>query len=124
MKTAQALLIEPELAPNEMRDLGEMMRTLTPARMNVFVQSPTFAGTTTERERWYGTEYSVAPIAAALVARCDEIMAGVQPPNARLAPPELNPFVASDFSLLAPVEGPAQPELLCDDRFCQVWYKR
>ena len=57
------------------------------------------AAAATEREAWYGTAYTAAPLRAELLDRW-----AAAPPHAALQLPPPNPFIPTDFALAADLE--------------------
>lgn len=105
--------------------ISRLLLDLSVERLNVFLQSPKNAGVCTQREKWYQTPYEMRPLDSGLVVRCRSVLLGQTESRASLHKPATNPFMATDFSLVPLSDSPSlYPELLCNDRYCQVWWKR
>ena len=74
----------------------ECLSFLRPDNMLVMVCSQTFAGTTTQTEPWYGTEYEVIPMEESLLQTWSD---SKYTDHVDLQLPERNDMVATDFEL-------------------------
>lgn len=74
-----------------------------------------------QKEKWYGTEYSLSPIAPELLDR-----ARLVTQNANFHLPRANPFIPENFSVSGKkLEKPLKhPYLITDTSKIQVWFKQ
>lgn len=77
-------------------EIVELLKCLSPGRVNIMVSSKNFDGSTDAVEPWYGTEYSMERISASKL----DAWASMSP-DPGFSIPEPNPFIPSDFSLIA-----------------------
>ena len=101
-----------------------MLAHMTPARCVLLVASKAFAGSTESTEKWYGTEYTRAPIPAEQLAAW-----GASSVPAALRLPDRNDLISTDFSLKVPrpvgaadAAPAAKPTLLLNTATQRVWY--
>jgi insulysin len=101
--SGEQLLSASEAQPDLTRAL---LRRLAADNCNVFVVSKTFAGRAgSQTERWFGTEHTKEAIPAAWLEAMrggSDHDAAVANADAEMRLPAPNPFVAADFSLVAP----------------------
>ena len=88
-----------EWAPQQ---ITELLARLSPRRACITHIAPQYAATATAREPWYGTAYSVSPISEALLIACES-----PPTRSDLRWPDANPFIPTDFDLVADAHGPS-----------------
>ena len=96
---------------------------LTPENVNIVMYSPTIADKCNLRETWYQTEYGIERMSSLMLQRFHGALEGRGEFASLVALPLPNPFVATEFALV-PESRPSPPELICEDRFCQVWYRQ
>ncbi len=103
--------------------IAAMIDYLSLDRVNIYILSPTVSVKCNLTEKWYGTSYGVEHIEGELEKTCRDVASGIIPPSEELFLPAPNRFIASNFDLLPlPPHPPTRPDLLCSDRYCQVWY--
>lgn len=73
---------------------------MTPARVRVLQTSLSYSGTTSETERWYGTPFTAEDVPTEILEKWEHAT------DDRLALPQPNPFVATDFTIRADVHSP------------------
>jgi insulysin len=74
----------------------KILACLVPSRVNVFIVSKTFQGSTDREEHWYGTSYRMDEVSAEQLASWENCKV-----DAGLAVPAENPFIPTDFTLAA-----------------------
>jgi len=104
--------------------ISEFLKYFEPKNMILSVTSKSFEGTTTEKEHWYGTEYSISDLTEELCKRWSGATIENQIAEGKLYLPEMNDMIASDFNLQSALDFPLdEPRLLLDSDKCRVWYK-
>ena len=102
--------------------IAAMLQRLTPQAASVVHFSQSCAPLASQRERWYGTSYRRAPLAAATLAKWRAAA-----PDPALKLPAPNPFIPTDFSLvcerLSAAELPRLPQQVAADRLLRLWHK-
>jgi insulysin len=96
-----------------------MLASLRKADLRVHVISQTFKGVTTEKEKWYDTEYSVEDFNA-------ELLTAIHSPtaNSALSMPSPNEFIATDFALRSANDVPADAApILIESPGVKCWWK-
>ena len=102
----------------------EFLNYFTPENMMLSVTSKTFEGSTKEKERWYGTEYSIEDLASEVCSKWSSASVDSEVTDGKLKLPEMNDMIASDFSLKETKDMPLdKPSLLVDSDRCRLWYK-
>lgn len=102
----------------------EILEKLVPTNMLLMVTTKSFEGQTTQKEKWYGTDYSVDDIKPELLEKWAQ-SAQNQETEGRLQLPERNDMIATNFDLRDfPTTAPKdEPRLLMDTTECRLWYK-
>jgi insulysin len=104
-----------------------LSKYFTPQNMIVFVTSKTFEGQTTEKERWYGTEYNIQKISQELCTQWSKATIALSSlvDETSLHLPEQNDMIASDFTLLnANLNVPKdEPKMICNNDRCRLFFK-
>ena len=104
--------------------IEECMEFLVPSNMLLTVTSRSFEGKTDTKEKWYGTDYKLEDIPAESLEKWAAASIDSDLIGGRLAFPERNDMIASDFELKK-VEGIPKDEcrLLQDTPVLRCWYK-
>ena len=98
----------------------------TPQNLLLFVTSKTFEGKTTFKERWYETEYNIEDLSSNLCEQWSQATVDCDLAENMLHLPEQNDMIASDFTLVDPMDGVIpkdEPKLLINSNLCRLWYK-
>lgn len=99
------------------KQVDSILDDLSVANMRQIVIAP---GLKTDRvEPYYHTDYSITPLAPALVKRWQH--AGM---NRQLAIPAPNPFIPDDTTVISKPSGEKVPQLIIDKPDVQVWHKQ
>jgi len=98
------------------------LRELNPDNMLMIISSPTMAGTTTQEEPWYGTQYESIPV--------DETLWDTWRNTQHwelddLQLPQINDMIATQFNILpCPDDIPKdEPRCIMQSEPIQLWYK-
>lgn len=103
--------------------IHEVLNCLTPEGANITVTGKCVSGKTNTKERWYGTPYSVEKIGE---EKLKKFSCG--PCDSRLCLPKPNPFIPSEFDLLATplpegVRDREPPKLVLSTEHMEVYHK-
>jgi insulysin len=99
---AEHMISGPDLVFDEdIRDIPSYMSLLVPSNCLITVSNKNFAGKTSEKERWYGTDYNIASFSAAQQQRWSNAvkLEDTATESSALFLPIANPFLPSDFDI-------------------------
>eukprot|EP00163_Fabomonas_tropica_P027319 TRINITY_DN5224_c0_g1_i14.p1 TRINITY_DN5224_c0_g1~~TRINITY_DN5224_c0_g1_i14.p1 ORF type:complete len:886 (+),score=217.98 TRINITY_DN5224_c0_g1_i14:269-2659(+) len=102
------------------QDIIDVLQLLTVDNSLVFIGAPDFGGQLDRKEQWYQTEHSVTPFTPEQRGTWTAPRA-----DSRLALPEPNPFIATDFTVHPVSENaPVHPLLIRKDDKVYLWFKQ
>ena len=99
----------------------ECLHKLTPNNVFMMVASKSFEGSTTQQEKWYGTQYEPVELKDSLLQEWDNV-APSEYPDLKL--PEKNEMIATDFEIKDGSNVPKdRPVCIIDEELCRLFYK-